>query len=143
MSMLRITPTIAIDDRELSLTFVRAGGPGGQHVNKVATAAQLRFDAGASPSLPAPVIERLRRLAGRRMSADGVLVLTARRTRSQDRNRAEVVERLVELVRMAARVPRTRRATKPPHGSRLRRMEAKRHRGVVKRTRRSVRDNDA
>ena len=104
--MLRVTPRIAIEERELSFSFVRAGGPGGQHVNKVATAVQLRFDAAASPGLPAPVLARLRRLAGRRMTADGVLVLTARRHRSQERNRAEVTERLVELVRLAARAPR-------------------------------------
>lgn len=141
--MLRVTPTIAIDERELSISFVRAGGPGGQHVNKVATAVQLRFDAAASPSLTAPVVARLRRLAGRRMTDDGVLVLTARRTRSQERNRAEVIERLVELVRMAARAPRTRRATKPSHASRLRRIETKRRRSFVKQKRRVVREIDA
>lgn len=141
--MLRVTPTIAIEERELSFSFVRAGGPGGQHVNKVATAVQLRFDAAASPVLPAPVLARLRRLAGRRMTADGVLVLMARRFRSQERNRAEVVERLVELVRQAARAPRARRPSKPSRAADRRRLEAKQHRGSLKQTRRAVRGNDA
>lgn len=141
--MLRVTPTIAIEERELSFSFVRAGGPGGQHVNKVATAVQLRFDAAASPVLEAPVLARLRRLAGRRMTADGVLVLTARRHRSQERNRAEVVERLVELVRLAARAPCTRRPSKPSRAAERRRREAKQHRGLLKQMRRAVRENDA
>lgn len=141
--MLRVTPTIAIDERELSFSFVRAGGPGGQHVNKVATAVQLRFDAASSPALPAPVLARLRRLAGRRMTAVGVLVLTARRSRSQERNRAEVVERLVELLRLAARAPRTRRPSKPSRAAERRQLEAKQHRASLKRSRRAVRDFDA
>ncbi len=140
--MLRVTPTIAIDERELSFSFMRAGGPGGQHVNKVSTAVQLRFDAASSPALPAPVLARLRRLAGRRMTAGGVLVLSARRFRSQERNLADVVERLVELVRLAARAPRTRRPSKPSRAAQRRRLETKQHRGSVKRSRRAVRDFD-
>ncbi len=141
--MLRITPTIAIDQRELSFSFVRAGGPGGQNVNKVATAVQLRFDAAASSALAAPVLIRLRRLAGRRMTADGVLVLSARRHRSQERNRADAVERLVDLVRQAARAPRARRPSKPSRAAERRRREAKQQRGSLKQMRRTVRENDA
>ena len=110
--MLRITSTISIDPAELEEVFVRASGPGGQNVNKVSTAVQLRFDAARSPSLPEPVRRRLCDLAGRRLTGDGVLVITADRFRSQARNREDARERLIELIREAATPPKPRRATK-------------------------------
>jgi ribosome-associated protein len=134
--MLRITSTIAIDPDELEETFVRASGPGGQNVNKVSTAVQLRFDVRGSPSLPEPVRQRLQKLAGRRLTGDGVVVITAERFRSQARNREDARERLIELIREAATPPAPRRATKPPHASKVRRKEAKRLRSAVKSLRR-------
>ncbi len=136
--MIRITPPIAIDERELEFSFMRAGGPGGQHVDKTATAVQLRFDAAAS--LPAPVRARLARLAGRRMTADGILVLHARRFRSQQQNCEDAVARLVVLLRQAARLPRPRRAAKLSAAAKRKRMEEKRRRGVVKISRRPSRE---
>ena len=133
--MLYITPAIAIDDNEIQLEFIRASGPGGQHVNRAATAVQLRFDARNSPSLPDDVRERLTRLAGSRMTEDGTLIVTARRFRSQERNRQDAVDRLVELVREAAEEPRLRRKTKPPHRANQRRLNAKRLRSETKRLR--------
>lgn len=140
--MLRITPTLAIDEREVAVEFVRASGPGGQNVNKVATAVQVRFDVAGSPSLPAPVKARLRRLAGRRMTTDGVLIIDARRHRTQARNRAEALERLVDLIRRAATPPPPRKATRVPDASRRVRLEKKRRRADVKRTRAPVRRAD-
>ena len=133
--MLYITPAIAIDDNEIQLEFIRASGPGGQHVNRAATAVQLRFDAGNSPSLPDDVRERLTRLAGSRMTEDGTLIVTARRFRSQERNRQDAIDRLVELVRDAAEEPRRRRKTKPTHTAKQRRLNAKRLRSETKRLR--------
>jgi ribosome-associated protein len=134
--MLYITPTIAVNENEIQLDFVRASGPGGQHVNKAATAVQLHFDVANSPSLPDDVRQRLIRLAGSRISEDGVLVINARRFRSQERNRQDAVDRLVELIQQAAEEPKHRRKTKPSAGSKKRRLEAKRRRGQTKRLRR-------
>ncbi len=133
--MIQITRTIAIEDRELSFEFVRSSGPGGQNVNKVATAAQLRFDVTASPSLPDRVKERLPKLAGRRMTADGVIVIDARRYRTQERNRQDAIDRLVRLIKKAAARPKRRRATKPTRASRERRLTTKKQRGRLKRDR--------
>ena len=134
--MIRINDTIALDETEIEERFVRASGPGGQNVNKVATAVQLRFDAVHSPSLPQPVKTRLLRLAGRRASASGTLVITAERFRTQSRNRADALARLVELVRKAAQPVKKRRATVPTRASRERRIEEKKRRGELKRVRR-------
>jgi len=132
----RITPDIAIDDDEIRLEFVRSSGPGGQNVNKVATAAQLRFDVHASPALPEEVKHRLVRLAGARMNAQGELLIDARRFRSQTRNRRDAEKRLAELVRRAAAVPKRRRKTRPTAASRRRRLEQKRRRSETKQMRR-------
>ena len=133
--MIRINHGIALDEREITLRFVRASGPGGQNVNQEATAVELRFDAAHSPSLPDAVRARLRDLAGRRMNAQGVIVIDAERFRSQERNRADAVERLVALIRKAAVPPRPRHKTRPTAGSRERRLESKRRRARIKRTR--------
>ncbi len=135
--MIKITPTITIDESEIKTEFIRASGPGGQNVNKVATAVQLRFNVGKSQSLNDDVRERLKRLAGKRMSEDGVLIITARRFRSQDRNRKDAMERLAKLIHTAAQPPKLRRKTKPTHASNKRRLKAKQHRAEIKRLRRS------
>jgi ribosome-associated protein len=136
--MIRITPSISIDERELQLEFIRASGPGGQKVNKVATAVQLRFDVTNSPSLPKDVRERLIRLAGKRATEDGVLVIEARRYRTQDRNRKDAIDRLISLIRKAAVPPKPRRKTKPTLASKERRLLEKRRRGEIKRQRREI-----
>jgi ribosome-associated protein len=133
--MIQITPTLAIPEAEVEISFVQASGPGGQNVNKVATAAQLRFDIARSPSLPRDVRQRLVRLAGKRMTTCGVLVIDARRFRTQERNRQDALDRLTELVRRAAQTPKPRRKTRPPKASRRRRLENKRRRGQTKRLR--------
>ena len=140
--MLRITDTISIDDDELDESFVRASGPGGQNVNKVSSAVQLRFDVRRSPSLPEGVRQRLERLAGRRLTNDGVLVITANRFRTQALNRDDARERLLELVRQATIVPKLRRKTKPTYASKLRRVEAKHRRSEVKAKRRADSDSE-
>ena len=127
-----ISGTLAIDPAEIQESFVRATGPGGQHVNTTSTAVQLRFDVRHSPSLPADVRHRLERLAGRRLTRDGVLVLLAQGERSQKRNREEALERLVELVRVAARPPVPRKKTKPSNASKRRRVDDKKKHGAVK-----------
>ncbi|MFN7085671.1 MAG: alternative ribosome rescue aminoacyl-tRNA hydrolase ArfB [Burkholderiales bacterium] len=133
--MITITRAIALDESEIEERFIRASGPGGQNVNKVASAVQLRFDVAHSPSLPEAVRQRLIALGGRRISEDGMLVITARRFRTQNRNRADALQRLVELVRAAARPPKNRMATRPTRASKLRRLADKRHHGERKRER--------
>jgi ribosome-associated protein len=131
-SMIRITNHIAIEESEIAESFIRASGPGGQNVNKLSTAVQLRFDVRQSPSLPDEVRARLERLAGKRLTRDGVLVITAQRFRTQERNREDALARLVELIRAATVRPVTRRPTKPTFASKVRRLEGKKRRGDVK-----------
>ena len=130
--MIRVTHTIAIDDDELDEQFVRASGPGGQNVNKLSSAVQLRFDVRRSPNLPGDVRARLERLAGRRLTREGVLIISAQRHRTQERNRQDARERLIELIRHAAIAPIPRRATRPTAGSRERRLQSKKHRSSIK-----------
>jgi ribosome-associated protein len=134
--MIRVTPHIAIDEREIEERFIRSSGPGGQNVNKLATAVQLRFDVRHSPSLPEEVRARLGRLAGRRLTNEGVLVITAQRHRTQERNRADALERLLELIRQAVVAPVKRRPTRPTKASRERRIEGKKRRSGIKNLRR-------
>ena len=133
--MIEITRSIRFDESEIEESFIRASGPGGQNVNKVATAVQVRFDVRHSPSLPEPVRLRLERLAGRRMTNDGVLIIVAQRHRTQERNRQDALERLVALIREAAVAPVPRRPTRPTLGSKKRRLESKERRSEVKRLR--------
>jgi len=132
---IRVTPRITLDAAELHEEFVRASGPGGQHVNKTDTAVQLRFDVAASPNLPSDVKARLVRLAGSRMTSEGVLIIVADRYRSQRRNREDALERLIELIRDASVPPKPRRPTKPTFGSQQRRLEGKSQRSEVKKMR--------
>ena len=130
--MHRITDTISIDDSELSESFVRSSGPGGQNVNKVSSAVQLRFDVRHSPSLPNDVAIRLMRLAGKRLTKEGVIVIVAQAHRDQTRNRADARERLFDLIRQAAVRPVPRRATKVPKAQKRKRIEGKKHRSAIK-----------
>ena len=136
--MIAITDTLVLDEGEVSESFIRASGPGGQNVNKVASAVQLRFDVRHSPSLPVAVRERLERLGGNRVSQDGVLVITAQRFRSQERNRRDALDRLVALIRRAANPPPPRRPTAPSAAARERRLAGKTRRARLKRQRAEV-----
>jgi ribosome-associated protein len=133
--MIRVNTRIELDEREIQEDFVRASGPGGQNVNKVSTAVQLRFDVARSPSLPGPVRERLIKLAGRRLTQDGVLIIEAERYRSQRRNRDDALERLLALIREACEVDKPRRPTRPTLASKKRRLDSKQRRGETKKLR--------
>ena len=133
--MISVAPGIVLDESEIELSFIRASGPGGQNVNKVSTAVQLQFDIRGSRTLPGPVRARLAALAGRRVSRSGVLTITAHRFRSQEHNRSDAIDRLVALIREAAVPRKMRKPTHPTRASRQRRLESKRRRGEIKRSR--------
>ncbi len=135
MAKISVTPQIILDEQEIVLDFIRASGPGGQNVNKVATAVQLRFDVRHSPSLPEDIKARLIQLAGSRMTEDDVLIIEAKRYRSQERNRLDAINRLVTLIQKAAQPPTPRKATRPSMTSRAARRESKQRRGETKRLR--------
>ena len=133
--MIKITGNIWIDESEVKEEFIRASGPGGQHVNKASTAVQLRFNVDASPGLPSDVKARLKALAGQRLTGEGEIIITSRDSRSREQNRQDALDKLVELITKAAHRPRARRKTKPTKGSKERRLKEKAVRGVVKKMR--------
>ena len=135
--MLQVTPEITVPVKDIHFEFIHASGPGGQNVNKLATAVQLRFDVANSPSIPGEVKSRLVRLAGTRMTSDGILVILAKRYRSQERNRLDALQRFTNLLIRASEIPLPRRSTHPSAASRRRRLASKKHRGSVKRLRQS------
>jgi ribosome-associated protein len=134
--MIEITPSLSIDEKEIQVEFIRASGPGGQNVNKVASSVQLRFDVGNSASLDPDVKERLTRLAGSRMTDEGVLIIEAKRYRTQEQNRADAVQRLINLIQKALEKPKERKATRPSRTAKAARVGDKKKRGEIKRTRR-------
>jgi ribosome-associated protein len=138
--MIRVTPSLSIPEDELALSFIRASGPGGQNVNKLATAVELRFDAARSEALDPVTLARLKRLAGRRMTGDGVLIIKSQNFRTQERNRAEALARLVDLLKRASERPVLRKATRPTLASRERRRRMKDHRAALKKLRRRIED---
>jgi ribosome-associated protein len=138
-TMIQITDSINLHENEIQLDFIKASGPGGQNVNKVSSAVQLRFDAAKSSALSEDIRNRLKQISGHRMTAEGILIIEARRYRSQDRNREDAIDRLVTLIRKAAETPRPRRRTRPSPAAKQKRLTAKRHRGEIKRRRRTVR----
>jgi len=140
--MIRVNESIAIDEREIEESFIRASGPGGQNVNKLATAVQLRFDVRRSPSLPNAVSVRLQKLAGTRLTKDGVLVITAQRFRTQERNRQDALDRLLEMIREAAVPPKPRRPTRPTLASKRERLDSKKRRSGIKQMRRTGTPSD-
>ncbi len=140
--MIRITPTIFINEDDIKERFIRASGPGGQNVNKVSSAVQLRFNVNAATTVPQDVKVRLKRIAGRQMTEDGVLIIEARRHRTQGRNRQDAFERLTELLRRASLRPKPRKPTRPTLASRRRRLDGKRRRSEIKRTRGRITDSD-
>ena len=140
--MIRITETLFIDENEIQLDFIRSSGPGGQHVNKVATAVQLRFNVHQSASLSAEIRDRLRHIAGKKMTEDGILVIKAGRFKSQEQNRKDAIARLIELIRQASIKPKPRRKTRPSPAARERRLSAKKKRSEIKRRRRGVEVSD-
>jgi len=140
--MIRVTQTISISEKDIEERFIRSSGPGGQNVNKVATGVQLRFNAAGCPALPEPVRRRLAALAGTRMTQEGILVIDARQFRTQEQNRRDALDRLIDLLCRAAQKPKRRYATQPSSASRGRRLELKRRRSMAKRARGPVRPGD-